>query len=118
MKKAGTMPKVRFNPLIEEIRGTMYDVVFKRSPKGTMIITKRPDMSRVKWSPAQEAHRQRFSEAVAYARAALADPKVRASYERKAKKQHKRAWDLAVSEYFQTKALTPPTKGRPRKPAK
>lgn len=113
------MPKVRFNPLIEEIRGTMYDVVFKRSPKGNMIVTKRPDMSGVEWSPAQQAHRQRFSEAVAYARAALADPKVRARYERKAKKEGSRAWDLAVSAYFQqAKALTPPTKGRPRKPAK
>ena len=97
------MPKVRLNPLIEEIHGTMYDVVFKRSPKGNMIITKRPDMSNVKWSEAQQAQRARFKEAVAYARAALADPKVRARYARKAKRQGKRAWDVAMSDYFQGK---------------
>lgn len=54
-------------------------VVFKRSPKGNMIITKRPDMSNVRWSEAQQAQR------------ALADPKVRARYEQKAKRQGKRA---------------------------
>jgi hypothetical protein len=42
------MPRVRFSPLVEEIHGTLYDVVFKRSPKGNMIVTKRPDMSKVK----------------------------------------------------------------------
>ena len=95
------MPKVRLQPLIEEIHGTMYDVVFKLSSKGNMIVTKRPDMSNVKWSQAQTAQRERFKQAVAYAQAALADPKVRAQYERKAKKENKRAWDVAVSDYFQ-----------------
>ena len=102
-KKAGTMPKVRLNPLIEEIHGTMYDVVFKLSPKGNMIVTKRPDMSNVKWSEAQRAQRETFKQAVAHAKAALADPKVRARYEKKAKKQGKRAWDVAMSDYFQGK---------------
>jgi hypothetical protein len=49
--------------------------------------------------------RQRFREVVAYARAALAEPRVRARYEKKAKRQHKRAWDVAVSDYFQGKDL-------------
>lgn len=99
------MPKVRLTPLIEEIHGTMYDVVFKRSPKGNMIVTKRPDMSEVVWSEAQTAHRARFKQAVAYARAALADPKLRARYEKRAKRQHKRAWDVAMSDYFAGKGL-------------
>ena len=94
------MPKVRLKSAIVEIRGTLYDVVFKRSPQGNMIVTKSPDMSNVEWSPAQKAQRQRFKEAAAYAKAALAEPQVRLRYERKAKKQNKRAWDLAVSDYF------------------
>jgi hypothetical protein len=105
------MPKVRFNPLIEEIHGTMYDVVFKRSPKGNMIVTKRPDMSRVEWSEAQIAQRARFKQAVAYARAALAEPKVRARYEKQAKRQHKRAWDVAMSDFFAGKDLLAKYKG-------
>lgn len=99
------MPKVKFKSAILEIRGTMYDLVFKKSPQGKMIVTKRPDMSHVEWSPAQKAQRQRFAQATAYARAALADPQVRLRYERKAKKQNKRAWDVAISDYFQGKDL-------------
>jgi hypothetical protein len=104
-RKKEPMPRVRLNPLVEEIHGTMFDVVFKRSPKGNTIITKRPDMSRVKWSPAQEAQRERFALATAYAKAALADPKVRARYERRAKREHKRAWDVAFKDYFKGKDL-------------
>ena len=113
------MPRVRLHPLVEEIHGTMYDVVFKRSPKGNMIVTKRPDMSKVKWSKAQKAHRARFKQAVAYARAALADPKVRLRYEKMAKKQHKRRWDVAISDYFNGIDLlsSPGADRRPRRKA-
>jgi hypothetical protein len=99
------MPKVRLTPLIEEVHGTMYDVVFKRSPKGNMIVTKRPDMSKVEWSEAQIAQRARFKQAVTYARAALAEPKLRARYEKRAKQQGKRAWDVAIADYFAGKDL-------------
>ena len=99
------MPRVRFKPGIVQMQGTLYDVVFKLSPQGNPIVTKRPDMSNVKWSEAQTAHRQRFKEAVAYARAALSEPRVRSRYERRAKRQHKRAWDVAISDYFEGKDL-------------
>ena len=99
------MPKVRLKPLIEEIHGTMYDVVFKRSRKGNLIVTKRPDMTKVKASEAQKVQRERFTRANAYAKAALAEPKLRARYEKRAKRQHKRAWDVAMSDYFEGKDL-------------
>ena len=54
-------------------------------------------MSRVKWSKAQKAYRLRFKQAVADARAALADPAQRARYERTAKKRDKRRWDVALA---------------------
>lgn len=94
------MPKVRLSPLVEEIHGTLYDVVFKKSPQGEMIVTKKPDMSKVKWSRAQKDQRERFGKGVAAVRAALAEAKVRARYERKAKKLGKRAWDVAMADYF------------------
>ena len=99
------MAKVKFQSQIVELRGTLNNLVFKRSSQGEILVTKRPDMTRVKWSKAQKAHRQRFKLAVAYARAALAEPKARAGYERRAKKQGKRAWGLAVSDYLQGKDL-------------
>ena len=99
------MPRVRLKSPVEEIHGTMYGVVFKRSPKGNMIVTKRPDMSNVVWSEAQKAQRQRFKQATAYARAALAEPAVRARYQKRAKKLHKRLWDVAMSDFFKGKDL-------------
>ena len=94
------MAKVTLNPLIREISGKMGDLVFRVSPTGEQTIMKLPDMSGVKWSKAQEAHRQRFKEAVAYARAAMAEPKVRKLYEKMATKNHKRPFDVAVSDFF------------------
>lgn len=99
------MPRVRFKPMLVEIQGTMYEMVFKKSPHGNPIVTKKPDMSKVKWSKAQKQQRKRFKVGVAAVQAALKEPKVRLNYERKAKKQGKRAWDLAMSEYFAGKDL-------------
>jgi len=61
-----------------------------------------PDMSRVKWSPAQVAHRERMAEAIAYAKAAVADPQIRRIYEQMSieRKGNKRPCDMAVSDYF------------------
>jgi hypothetical protein len=59
----------------------------------------------VKWSKAQEAHRQRFKEAVAYARAAMAEPKVRRRYEKMAAKSQKRPYDMAISDFFKGRNL-------------
>ncbi len=62
-------------------------------------------MSHVKWSAAQQAQRQRFKQAVAYARAAMADERIRAHYEQQAAAQGKRRFDLAVSDYFKGRNL-------------
>ena len=83
----------------------MGSIVFRRSHTGEMSITKLPDMSNVEWSDAQQAHRQRFKLAVAYAKAAMADPTVRAVYVEIAAQKHKRPFDLAVSDYFKGKNL-------------
>lgn len=94
------MPKVILSPWLAQIHGTIGDVVFRRSPTGETIISRRPDMSKVKWSQAQQEHRQRFKRAVAYARAAMADPDVREVYEEMAAKKRKRLFDMAVSDYM------------------
>lgn len=90
---------------IEEIRGTLYDAVFKRSHTGKIIVTKRPDMSNVEWSEAQRAQRGRFALANEYVKAVKADPEVWAVYQKKAREQNKRARDLAFSDYCQGKDL-------------
>ena len=57
------MAKVILNPMIKELRGTLGDVVYRTSSNGTTYLSKRPDMSNVKWSKAQKGARQRFKEA-------------------------------------------------------
>ncbi len=99
------MAKVKLAPFIKEIHGTMDDMVFKRTPKGETIVTKKPDMSKVKWSKAQKNNRKHMSQAITDTQLALADPKVRAKYERKAKKLNRRAWNLALSDALLGKDL-------------
>ena len=99
------MAKVTLNPTFLRIQGKMGNAVFRLSHTGELSMTKVPDMSRVKWSKAQKEHRQRFKEAVAYAKVAMADEKVRLKYEKLAKKLGKRPFDMAVSDYFKGKNL-------------
>jgi hypothetical protein len=99
------MAKVTLNPMIQDIRGKLGGYVFRHTYAGELTLIKRADMSNVKWSKAQAVQRQRYKEAVAYARAALADPTVRAIYEEAAAGQGKRPYDLAKSDYFKGKNL-------------
>lgn len=94
------MAIVDLNHTIDRLRGKIGKLVFRRNHSGTLSVTKVPDMSRVKWSPAQQEHRQRFKEAVAAARSAMADPVIRAKYEQAAAQKGKRPFDLAVSDFY------------------
>jgi len=99
------MPKVKLAPHLEEVHGTLYDLVFKKTAKGEIIATKKPDMSRVKWSKPQKTNREHMSNAITAAQIAFLDPKVKARYERKAKKLGRRAWNLALSDAMNGKDL-------------
>ena len=99
------MAKITLHPMVQSAQGKMGNAVFRRSHTGGMTLIKLADMSHVKWSEAQQAHRQRFKEAVAYAKAAMADPELRVVYEKLATEQHKRPYDLAVSDYFKGRNL-------------
>jgi hypothetical protein len=105
-EKEAPMPKVKLNPIFEEIRGQVgNNLVLRRTYEGNLSLMKKPDMSKVEWSEAQAAHRQRFKEAVAYAHAAMADPRVRAIYEQASAEKRKRAFHLAISDYFHGRNL-------------
>jgi hypothetical protein len=96
------MAKVQLHPLLEELRGKIHGLVFRRSHNGKTSVYASPDMSDVKWSPAQVEHRARMAEASAYAKAATADPQLRAHYVQVSieKKGNKRPYDMAVSDYL------------------
>jgi hypothetical protein len=94
------MAKVKLNPLFNAIQGQLDGYIFRSMPDGTTVVSKAPDLSEVKWSKAQKAHRRRFKKAVAYARAALADPVVRLHYEEQALQLRKRPYHLAMSDFL------------------
>ena len=99
------MAKVKLNKNIKAIWGRIGNLVFRRSHTGEVQLSTLPDMSHVQWSPAQQAHRQRFKQAVAYAQAAMAEAQVRTRYEQESAIQGMRPYDLAVSDYFKGRDL-------------
>ena len=99
------MAKVKLAPVIERISGEVGEGTVLRWQHGKQTLVKTPDMSRVKWSEAQKAHRLKFREAVVYARLAMADPEVHARYEEDAVRKGKRPFDLAISDYFKGRNL-------------
>ena len=99
------MAKMQLDPLFVEISGTMGGFVFKKSRRGQAIVARRPRRSNTEPSEAQKAQRERFKLAIAYARAAMADPAVRATYEEIAAKEGKGAFAAAQSDYFNNRYL-------------
>jgi hypothetical protein len=98
------MVKVILNPGLRALSGTMGDWTYRRM-YGKQTLMKTPDMSKVKWSKAQEEHRKRFRKAVFYAKRAMADPTARTHYEKIAKKTGRQPFRLAISDYFKGKDL-------------
>ena len=103
------MAKIKLDPMFAGISGTLGDLVFKRSKNGETIVSRRPVKSNAEPSPAQKAQRERFKLASAYARAAMADPAVRAVYEERAANEKQGAFALARKAYFDGKVLLPGT---------
>jgi hypothetical protein len=79
------------------------DIVIKQYGKKT-VISKYPDMSKVKRTKLQKVYQKRFAEAVAYAQAINRNPKKKAAYAKKAGKG-KSVYHFALKEYFKKNKL-------------
>ncbi len=97
------MTKAKLHPVMRGMRGKMGDMVFKRW-NGRTIVAEAPDTEGRVWTPEQLAHRERFSKAVDYGQAALADPALRAIYEAVHAATKQPLFSLTVEDY-----LTPPS---------
>ena len=98
------MVKVRLHPPVKSMSGKM-GIYTYRFTNGKQTLIKTADMSQVEWSEAQKANRARFREAIAYARQAMADPTVRAHYEKLGKEANRQAFRVAVSDFCAGKNL-------------
>ena len=98
------MVRVRLHPPVKSMSGKM-GIYTYRVMRGKQTLMKTPDMSKVKWSKAQKASRERFAEAIHYARQAMADPIVRAHYEKLGEKANRQPFRVAVSDFLAGKNL-------------
>ena len=74
------MAKVLFNPIMEQIRGKIGELVFRRF-ENRIIIARKPDSSGRVPTAGQLVVRTRFRDAARYANHVMADPARRALYE-------------------------------------
>ncbi len=93
------MTKVRLHPALLEFRGAMKDMLF-RQQNGKTIVSVKPNMSNVVPTPAQIAHRERFSIAVAYGKTVMADPTIRALYQQVAKERNMPLFAVTVADFM------------------
>ena len=94
-------PKILLHPMFRWIRGKMGKIVYRLSHNGEVSAYPAPDMTKVVWSQAQKAQRQRMARATAYAKLAIRDPEIRQFYVEMAKqrkKNQRRPFDMAVSD--------------------
>ena len=85
------------NVLMHGTSGSFSRLITFKQYNGRTIVSHYPDMSKVVYTKAQIAERFRFKQAVAYARAVIADPQRKKTY---AKKAHISAYHAAISEYI------------------
>ncbi|MBC8509687.1 MAG: hypothetical protein H8D34_32980 [Chloroflexi bacterium] len=93
------MAKVKLNPILEQIRGNVGDLVFKRYGD-EVLIAKKPDMSDRELSPAQLAAQERFRQAAMYGKMVMADPETKALYTEAARVKGKPVFSLTVADFF------------------
>jgi hypothetical protein len=93
------MAKVKLNPVLEQFRGQVGNLVFKRFGN-EVIVARKADLSEQDPSAAQLAVRERFGEAVLYGKSVMADPAVRALYDAKAQNNGQRVFALTVADYL------------------
>jgi hypothetical protein len=94
------MARTRNNDLLlKSLSGKLGgQLVFKQYGSKT-VVTKYPDMRRVKRSRLQKLKAQQFKEAVVYAKSILRDPKKRKAYAKKVKRG-KTVYHTAIAEYL------------------
>lgn len=92
------MAKIRLNPIVDAVRGQLGDLVF-REVNGNTILSRKPVITGEP-TLGQTAQRERFKDAVAYGRYAMADATNRAFYEGIADSRKVPVFSLTVADYL------------------
>ena len=87
--------------MLKRLRGSIDGLVIKHTAHGH-VLSRRPDMSRVKWSPAQQARRRLMQDAAKHYRKIMTDPKQAARLVAIAAKKKIPVSSLVMGEYLRT----------------
>ena len=93
------MARVKLNPIIEQVRGKVGDLVF-RSYNGETVLSRQPDLSGVAATAPQLAQRARFRDAAFYGRMVMANPADRAFYEAIAARRAQPVFSVTVEDFL------------------
>jgi len=77
-----------------------------RNVRGQVIVSRKPDTDHLVYSENQLAHRERFKQAAAYGKAALANPTVRALYEAAAKDKDLPIFAAIIADFFHAPTIS------------
>ena len=93
------MAKLVLNSVLQQLRGSIDNLVVRRTSHGA-VLSRRPDMSRVKWSSAQKKQRRLMQEAAQHYRTVMEDPKQAARYRSLAARKKIPVSSLVMGEYL------------------
>ena len=93
------MASTKNNPLLQQLRGQIGQQIVVKQYGNKTVISKYPDMSKVKASIKQKKNRSVFKEAVAYAKSINKDPEKRKDYLLKLKPLES-IYHYALKEYL------------------
>ncbi len=93
------MAKVDLSSFLSGMSGKVGDFVVRRTAAG-QVLSRAPDMSKVKWSPAQRARRKLMRAAATHYRAVMKDPKQAARYRALAAEQKIPVSSLVMGEFL------------------
>lgn len=95
------MARVAKNLVTQGLSGMLGDqVVFSQRRKGKTFMSVAPQSPRGPVTPAQQAHRARFQQAIFYARNAAQDPATKALYAPKAKEEEITVFNVIVADFM------------------
>lgn len=98
------MAKVRLNPILEQVRGKVGDLVFKRSGD-QVIISRKADLSEHQPTGPQLAAQERFRQAALYGKMVMVDPVTKQVYEEAAKTKGQPLFSLTIADFFNAPAV-------------
>lgn len=99
------MAKIKLNPVFEQMRGQIGELVFKHYGD-EVVVARKPDLSGVAPTAAQLAAQERFREAVLYGKMVVADPATKTLYDTAARDAGKPMFSLAVADFYHAPEVT------------